>query len=82
MSGPLIIGLIDWVSGDVARRPKITARGAWLRKSLTTVSRTETAARGRKPKQRLKETEGLGRKWRSEEAESGDPQEPGPGFRP
>ncbi len=30
MSGLLIIGLIDWVSGDVARRLKITAHGAMV----------------------------------------------------
>ena len=42
MSGPLVNSLIDWTRGDVARRLKITARGARLRKSPVTAGTAET----------------------------------------
>ena len=50
MPEPLVISLIDWTSGDVARRLKITARGARLRKSPATAGKTEAANHGRKSK--------------------------------
>lgn len=69
ISDPLHRGRSTPSSGDVARRLKITARWARLRKSPETFGTMETATRGRKQKWRLKEAEGLGRKWRIEETE-------------
>ena len=80
--GPLHRGRSTPSSGDVARRLKITARWARLRKSPETFGTMETATRGRKQKQKLKEADGLGRKQRVEEAEGGAPHESDQGLGP
>ena len=68
--------------GTQARRLKRTARGATVVKIAEDVRMTEATHRDRKQKRRLKEAEGFGRKWRTEEAESGKPHESDQGLGP
>ena len=82
ISDLLVNGLIDWISGDVARRLKITAHRATVAEIAKDVWHDGNSHRGRKPKRNLKEAEDLGRKWNAEKAASGTPHEHGPGSRP